>query len=483
MSVGRIHLLINNEEVPTENYMEVRDPGRLSDVVGLVAKGSTQHVGMAVEAAHQAFLSWHKTPLHERMALLKQAASLLEKEASDLAVMVSRENGMLLSTTKLEITHLAISAIKNTVELAQTFFQETRVEDAQSWVSVEKRPIGVIAGIVPWNAPLVLTMQKVAPALIAGNTIVIKPSPFAPMGVSTVLKKMAALFPPGVISVIHGDADVGKALTTHPLVRKVSFTGGGRTAAHVMRDAADALKSVHFELGGNDPAIVLDDAILDEVVPKIAAGVFRRSGQVCFAIKRIYVPQHLYDSFHAKLCEYVDSFKIGHGLNEQATFGPLNNKQQYQYVQDLTARLKNSQATVSHLGTKLEPDNWENGYYLQPAVVRDVEPGQEIVTCEQFGPVIPLISYRTEEEVVEMANQTEYGLGSSVWSADPDRALRLARDLEAGMTFVNGHGQTPLGYRHMPFGGVKQSGIGRENGEVGLAEYIEYHAINLHRTT
>lgn len=480
-SVPQIHLLINNEDVQTKEYAEVRDPGRISDMVGLLAKGSVEHVDQAVHAAYQAFLTWRKTPLHQRMSLLTKAAAILEKEAPDLAVIVSRENGMLLNTTKLEIAHLAIPTIKNTVELAGTFFNPTQIEDAASWVSVEKRPLGVIAGIVPWNAPIVLTMQKLAPALIAGNTIVIKPSPFAPMGVTTVLKRIAELFPPGVINVIHGDAEVGTALTTHPLVRKVSFTGGGRTAKYVMKDAAEALKSVHFELGGNDPAIVLDDVDLDDVVPKIATAVFRRSGQVCFAIKRIYVPQSLYESFYKKLCEYVDEYKIGHGLNGSSTFGPLSNQPQYQQVTALTERIKQSSAKMVHLGQKLEPDNWNNGYYLQPAVVRDVDPGQEIVTCEQFGPVIPLIAYRTEEEALGMANHTEYGLGSSVWSSDIDRALRMSRNLEAGMTFINGHGQTPLGYKHMPFGGVKQSGIGRENSEVGLAEYIEYHAINLHR--
>jgi acyl-CoA reductase-like NAD-dependent aldehyde dehydrogenase len=480
MKDHKIHLLIDNRDVFTDQYTEVRDPGRLSDVVGCVAKGNVAHVDQAVRAAHEAFMTWRKTPLHERLSLLAQAAALLEKDAPFLAVLVSRENGMLLGTTKAEIA-LAVHAFKAAIDVAQSFFQPQQVEDQKSWVSVEKRPIGVIAGIVPWNAPIVLTMQKLAPALAAGNTIVIKPSPFASMGVSIALKQIAALFPPGVINVVHGDGDVGSALTTHPLVRKISFTGGGRTAKQVMKDAAESLKEVHFELGGNDPAIVLDDADVDDILPQIVNGVFRRSGQVCFAIKRIYVPHTMYESFYRKMCELVDEFKIGHELDENATLGPVNNRQQFAYVKELIGRIKQSPAKLVELGKKLEPDNWHNGYYLQPAVVRDVEPDQEIVACEQFGPVIPLVSYRSEEEVIAMANRTEYGLGSSIWSADFDRALRIAREIEAGMTSINGYGQTPLGYRHMPFGGVKQSGIGRENSAVGMAEFIEYHAINYHR--
>jgi len=478
---NRIHLFINRQDVATEQYTEVRDPGRLSDIVGYVAKGNPQHVDQAVQAANDAFLVWRDTPVQERLALLTQAADLLEKETDALARIVSSENGMLLATSTLEIG-LAVSAIRNTIEHAAAFFETEKVEDAHSWVIVEKRPFGVIAGIVPWNAPMVLTMQKLAPALAAGNTIVFKPSPFAPMGVTIALKKVAALFPPGVINVVHGDGDVGLALTTHPLVRKISFTGGAVTAKHVMRAAADSLKSVHFELGGNDPTIVLDDANVDRILPTIVNGAFRRSGQVCFAIKRIYVPQAMYDSFYDKMCDIVDAFKIGHGLNPDATFGPLNNAQQFHYVQGLVERIKGSSARIVELGKKLEPDNWENGYYMRPAVVRDVDPGQEIVTCEQFGPVVPIVAYRSEDEVIRMANQTEYGLGSSIWSEDESRALRVASRIEAGMTSVNGYGQSHLGYKHMPFGGVKQSGMGRENGELGLAEYVEYHAINLHKS-
>ncbi|MEH7491791.1 aldehyde dehydrogenase family protein [Neobacillus niacini] len=480
VQVKEIQLLINNQDVSTENYVEVRDPGRLTDVVGRVAQARVEHVNEAVEAAHAAFQTWRHTSLDERLAVLYKIEYLLKEEATELAATLSRENGVLYSTSLGEID-MAVRAIQATVKNVKSFFEPVIKEDGDSWVSVEKRPIGVIAGIIPWNAPMVLTMQKVAPAIVTGNTLVMKPSPNSPMGVSMILKKVASFLPPGVINVIHGDAEVGSALNKHRLVRKISFTGGGQIAKYIMKDAADSLKNVHFELGGNDPAIVLNDADIDDIIPKIVGSAFRRSGQVCFAIKRVYVPETLYDIFYEKICQFVSQYKIGHGLDERATFAPVNNKNQYDSVNKLIERIKNSNAQLVQLGEKLEPENWDNGYYIQPAVVRDVDPKQEIVTCEQFGPIIPLVSYRNEEEVVNMANDTEYGLGSSIWTSNFERGLRIARQIEAGMTFINGAGQSHLGYESMPFGGVKQSGIGRENSDIGLVEFIEYHAINYHK--
>lgn len=480
MTTYRIDLLINNEDVTTANYTEVRDPGRLTEAVGTVAQGNAELVDKAVQAAHQAFLSWRNVSLEERSALLLKAADVLQQEAAILAPLLTRESGMILSNYRMEIP-AAAEAIRTTVELAEAFFKPEQMRDEKTWVSVEKRSLGVIAALTPWNVPMTITMNKLAPVLVTGNTIVVKPSPFSCMAVTLALKKMAALFPPGVINVVHGEADVGIALTTHPLVRKITLTGGGRTATAVMKSAADSLKRVHFELGGNDPAIVLDDANLEKVIPKIAEGSFVRSGQVCVATKRVYIPKNLYQDACDLFIGHVQAYTIGHGLNPDASFGPVNNHGQYQFVKDLIARTKNSKAEVRELGTKLEPDNWENGYYLHPTVVINADAQQEVVVCEQFGPVIPLVSYDTEEEVIQLANNTEYGLGSSIWTSDEERGLRAARQIEAGMTGINGRVHSSLGQKYVPFGGVKQSGMGWEKAEAGLMEFVNYHGITLHK--
>lgn len=476
----KVNLFINNKEVITEQYSEVRDPGRLNEVVGYIANGDASHIDRAVKAAHRAFLSWRQTTLEERISILLASATEIEKNAHSIAEVTTKENGILLGRTIDEIK-LGLMDLKNMADMAPSALQQRVIEDESGWVSVVKKPMGVIACIVPWNAPIILTLQKITPILLAGNTIVVKPSPTASMGVAALLTTMAGFFPPGVINVVLGGGEVGNALTTHHLVRKISFTGGGNTAVAIMKSAADTLKGVHFELGGNDPAIVLDDANLDEVVPKIVEGAFRRTGQFCFAIKRVYVPSEMYDAFYEKACKLADAYKIGHPLNEEATMGPINNKLQYHRINELVERLENSGANLVKLGKVLEPENWDNGYYLQPVVVRDVDPNAEIVTCEQFGPVLPLIPYHTEEEVIHMANNSEFGLGSSVWSSDFDRALGVANRIEAGMTFINGHGQTSLGSKYIPFGGVKQSGIGREKSIEVFDEFIEYHGINFHK--
>lgn len=326
-------------------------------------------------------------------------------------------------------------------------------------------------------------MGKVGPALAAGNTLVAKPSPNAPLAVSLALETIAKFFPPGAINVVNGDGDVGPTLTRHPLVRMVSFTGGTRTGKAVMASAAESNKNVALELGGNDAAIVLDDIEPEAVVDELIKGIFARSGQVCYAIKRVYVPARRLAHFRDALCSAIDQFRIGHGLDERSTLAPMNNRSQFDIVRGLVERARQGGAVVTELGTALEPDRWGDGYYMKPTVVTGLANDAELVGAEQFGPVIPVVGYDSEDEALSFANNTEYGLGSSLWTRDTDRALALASRVEAGITFINSHARTKLGEMHMPFGGIKQSGIGRVRTEVGLAEFVEHHAISLNRTT
>jgi acyl-CoA reductase-like NAD-dependent aldehyde dehydrogenase len=476
----KLDLIVNLQTVPADHYFEVRDPGNFSEVVALVATATARDVDTSVYGAYQASLTWRDVPVRERNERLLAAANALEVIAGELATTLVREQGMLLSDTKRDVAN-GIQTLRETVSITEDFLQAETVEDGEALIRIEKAPIGVIAAIIPWNAPMGLAMAKVGPALSCGNTLVMKPSPFAPVALTQALQLIAGFFPPGVLNVINGDGESGPALTRHPLVRKVSFTGSIATGRAVMAAAAESIKNIGLELGGNDPAIILDDADPAEVVPELVRRIFPRSGQVCYAVKRIYVPAALHDKFHATLCEAIDQLQVGYGLDPRSTLAPVNNQNQFRFIQGLLERTRSSGGTVRELGGKVNPDTWQNGYYLRPAVISNVAPTAEVVQCEQFGPIIPLVPYHTEDDAIQMANSTEHGLASSIWTSDFDRGLKLARRVEAGVTFVNSHARTSLGDRHLPFGGVKQSGIGRVRTTIGLAEYIEYHAISLNK--
>lgn len=462
-------------QMSASDLRDVHDPGRLDDVVARVAVGTAADVDKAVRAAHAAFPGWRDTPAAERVRLLFAAAEVVGGSAEELAPLLVREHGGVLGEAQTDFG-LGTGILQHTASLVEEFLRPTEIDDDQCFISVEKTPRGVAAAIVPWNMPVVLTMMKLAPALATGNTLVLKPSPFAPAALTLLLQRMAELLPAGVLNVVHGEGDVGAALCSHPLVRKVGFTGGTTTAQQVIEATAATIKNVTLELGGNDPALVLDDADLDATLDRMLKGVYTRSGQICFAVKRIYVPRGMYGRFADAFCERVDQYAVGHGLDPEASFGPLNNEAQYKKVTDLLERTRNSSATLVGLGRKLDPSSWDNGYYVLPHVVRDVEHAAPVSCEEQFGPVVPLIAYDDEEQVLGWANDSDYGLGSSVWTSDPDRGLAFARKVEAGSTFINTHSFDSLDPR-MPFGGIKQSGIGREFGEAGMSEYVEEHSI------
>jgi acyl-CoA reductase-like NAD-dependent aldehyde dehydrogenase len=474
--VPQIGHLINGQ-IEISDVRDAHDPGRLDDVVAQVAVGSADHVDRAVRAAHTAFPGWRDTPVAQRVERLMAASQVLGGSSDELAPLLVREHGGVLWEAQTDFG-LGTGVLQHTASLAEEFFTPITFDDEQSLISIEKVPRGVAAAIVPWNMPVVLAIMKLAPALATGNTLVLKPSPFASAALTLALQRMAAELPDGVLNIVHGEGDVGAALTRHPLVRKVGFTGGTATAQKVIEASAGTIKNLTLELGGNDPAIVLDDADLDLTLDRMLKGVYTRTGQICFAVKRIYVPRHQYDRFADAFCARVDQYAVGHGLDPEASFGPLNNEAQYKKVQDLIDRTRNSSAKLVELGRKLDAGSWDNGYYVLPYVVRDAEHVDPVSCEEQFGSIVPLIAYDDEEQVLAWANDSEWGLGSSVWTSDPERGLAMARRIEAGSTFINSHSFESLDPR-MPFGGVKQSGVGREFGTAGLSAYVEDHAIRL----
>ncbi|GAA3752448.1 aldehyde dehydrogenase family protein [Microbacterium kribbense] len=476
----RLGQFIDGRERPAEAVIEVRNPSRTSHLVGTVAAGTVADVDAAVDAAAAAASTWAATSAEVRIDLFTRIADAIDADADDLATLVAQENGSVREIIRRELIGAA-AAFRGIGSHLPGKLAPMRHDSGPDGavVVVSRKPFGVVACIVPWNAPLVLTANKIAPAIAAGNTVVLKPSPFAPLGVTLIGRLAASILPAGVVNIVNGQGEVGAALIGHASVRKISFTGGGETARHVMRQAADRLTGVHFELGGNDPAIVLSDADLAVTADRIADSAFRRAGQVCFAVKRIYVPRAQLAEFGELLAERVDAITVGDALDPRATMGPLNNAGQFEKVRGLRERAVAAGRDVRQLGTVLDPDAWDEGYFLRPTVVLDAEHDDELVREEQFGPVLPVVAYDTEEEAIAMANDTEYGLCSSVWSRSLEHATEVAGRIESGMTIVNSHLFSPVGTREIPFGGWKQSGVGWEGSPYGIDEYLQFHSVDV----
>jgi acyl-CoA reductase-like NAD-dependent aldehyde dehydrogenase len=317
-----------------------------------------------------------------------------------------------------------------------------------------------------------MLVVKIAPALLVGNTVVGKPSPYTPLSTLALGAAIADVVPPGVVNILGGSDQVGAALTAHPGVRKVSFTGSVATGKKVARAAADDLKRVTLELGGNDPAIVLPDVDAKAVASRLFWGAFANSGQVCIAIKRLYVHEDVYPAIVSELSEVARRVKLGPGLEAGTQLGPLNNRMQFERVQDLVEDARKHGGKVEVGGTALA----RPGYFFPPTLVTGIGEGVRLVDEEQFGTALPVIPYRDVDDAVEQANRTHFGLGASVWTANVERGTELATRLESGTTWVNQH--MSLG-RDFPFGGMKWSGIGRQNGPWGLEEFCELQVLNV----
>lgn len=464
-------------DLPT---MPVHDPARFDEVVGLVSLADEAVVDEVVRLAHGAGKPWGRLGFAERAAQLRRAAAALSEppgaSASDRARLLTREQGKVLWESEVDLggaTHL----LRYYADLIEPLADEDVTVDARGTTIVRRLPMGVTALIVPWNYPVYLCFMGLAPALAAGNTVVVKPSELAPLALTRTLALVSAALPAGVLSVVTGDGRTGGALVRHPLVRKVVFTGGTSTGRAVLRDAAEGITSVSLELGGNDPAIVLESASLsDEMIREIRRSVFTCAGQVCFNIKRIYVARSRHDEFVSRLSDAVDEIVVGDGLDTRSTIGPLNNARQFAAVRELRERTEASGARVDVLGRAADPAGWEHGYFMRPALVTGIAEDAPLVTREQFGPIVPVLAYDDVEEAVRQANDTEYGLAASVWSDDVPAALEAARGIEAGSVFVNSHrvGSTDMS---MPFGGMKQSGLGRNHGMWAIDECSELQAI------
>ncbi|HWD26145.1 MAG TPA: aldehyde dehydrogenase family protein [Rhizomicrobium sp.] len=458
-------LLIGGKLVDGDATMDVINPAN-EEVLATCPRGSKAQLDKAVAAAKAAFPAWAAKPIAERKAVLNAVADVIEKNAAELGRLLTQEQGKPLADAIGEAYGLAaFCRYFTSLDLPEKILEDSGTRK----VEMRRKPLGVIGCIVPWNFPLILIGLKMPAALLAGNTIVLKPAPTTPLATLRLGELIADIVPAGVINIITDQNDLGGELTKHPDVRKISFTGSTATGKKVMEGAAATLKRITLELGGNDAAIVLDDVDPKTAAPKIFDGAFQNSGQVCIAMKRLYVHESIYDEMCDALAAVAKAAVVGDGLQQGTKIGPLQNKMQFEKVKEILDDAR-KHGTVIAGGEVLD-----KGYFIRPTIVRDITDGTRLVDEEQFGPVLPVIKYSDPEDALARANASPYGLGASVWSSNMARAHALAQRLDAGTVWINKHIDLAP---HIPFGGAKQSGLGTEMAEEGLNEFTQIQVIN-----
>lgn len=421
----------------------------------------------AVAAAKAAFPAWAARSVADRSVLIQQLADAIERKAGQFARLLTSEQGKPMDQAMYEIMG---SAFVLRAFAAMDLKPHTIREDEQGRVIEVRTPLGVVAAITPWNFPVILLMNKLGPALLAGNTVVAKPAPTTPLTTLLLGSLCAEILPAGVVNIICDRNDLGARLTSHPDVAKVAFTGSTATGKKVMQAAANTVKRVTLELGGNDAAIVLDDADPIEVAQKVFQGAMVNAGQVCVAIKRAYVPTAIYDIFCDELARLANAAVVDDGSKQGAQIGPVQNKMQFEKLKELLADSQENGNVIAG-GSALD----RPGFFIAPTIIRDLEDDARIVKEEQFGPVLPVLRYADVEDVIARANDSEYGLAGTVWGKDLDRAIGVAQRINSGTVWVNQHMAIDPA---LPFRGAKQSGLGGELGEEGLHEYTQATIVN-----
>ena len=452
------------------NGREIRDPAT-GEIVGRTRQGSPADIDSAVAAARRAQPAWAGQTAQERSDRLNAAADAIEGSAEALAELLSREQGKPLNgpNARFEVGACAAWLRANA---AFELDPEVVVEDGETHAELHYRPVGVVGAVGPWNWPMMISVWQFAPALKMGNTVVLKPSEYTPLSVQALVAVVNQALPADVLAVVPGDGAVGAALTSHADVDKIMFTGSTKTGQAIMRTAADSLARITLELGGNDAGIVLADADPAAIADDLFWGAFINTGQTCAAMKRLYVPESLYDEVCRALVEVAGASPMGVGLEEENVLGPLQNKRQYDIVAGLVQAAKDGGARVLIGG---DPVAEQPGYFYPTTLVADIDNDNPLVAEEQFGPVLPIIKYTDLEQAIEWANGLEVGLGSSVWGTDLDACREVAARLQAGSTWINKHGAVDP---RIPFGGVKKSGFGLEFGLEGLKQVSVPHVIS-----
>ena len=463
--------LIDGEMVDNGEWLEVLIPAN-EQVLGRVPSCGKDELDRAVAAARRAFKEWKKTPQEERQKVVQGIAAAIKGNADELYRLLTSEQGKPHPQAQQEIYGAAgLAAAQSTLTLDDVISQndDTRLSRTR------RVPVGVVGGIVPWNFPIMMAIQKIVPALVAGCTIVLKPSPFTPLTTLRVAELIKDVVPAGTVNIITGEDTLGPLITEHPDIDKITFTGSTATGKKIMEGAARDLKRITLELGGNDASIVLPDADVEKVAEQLFWSSFSNAGQVCIAAKRIYIHEDIYDDLSKAIADYAKTVVVGDGSQQGTGVGPIQNKKQYERVLDLIQDAKDNGYSFLTGG---DTDPSGTGYYVPITILDNPPEDARIVAEEQFGPVMPLMKFASVDEVIERANNSEYGLAGAVWTKDTDKGVEIAEQLETGTVWINEFMQlSPFA----PFGGHKQSGFGAEYGIDGLKEFTYPQVITVKR--
>ncbi|KAL3474338.1 aldehyde dehydrogenase domain-containing protein [Aspergillus californicus] len=464
--------IINGKFAPTRETRHGINPANLASLPD-VPVATQEQLDQAVEAAKTAFKTWSKVPYEERKKAVLAYADAIDELRAEFRDLLIAEQGKPIPQADAE-TDCAIEWIRGMAGIQLP--EEIIEENEKRTVITRYTPLGVVGAIVPWNFPLLLATGKIAPALLTGNVIIVKPSPFTPYCGLKVVELAQQFFPAGVVQSLSGDDSLGPWITSHPGIDKISFTGSTTTGKLVLQSASKTLKRVTLELGGNDPAIVFPDVDVEKVAEKVAFFAFLNSGQICLNLKRIYVHESIFPQFKSALIKSVQGYTLGDGSDKATSHGPLQNTMQYDRVKTFFADIQSQGWDVAVGGE--HGGGGGKGYFITPTVIDRPPEDSRIVVEEPFGPIVPLLTYTTEEEVIARANNTRMGLGASVWTNDLDKAARVARELQAGTVWVNTHFDlSPLA----PFGGHKESGVGTEWGVNGLKGFCNVQTLFLNK--
>ena len=473
-------MLIASELVDSESKetTTIKNPAT-AEVVDTVPKGTINDIRQAIDAAKGALKKWSSMAPSKRGAVLLAAGHAILQEEKELATLLTKEQGKPLRESILEIRRF-VHTLDHYGGMAKTLRTSAVVLDTGRHGLVLRKPLGVCGSIVPWNFPVSLMGNKLGPALLAGNTVVVKPAgttPLTDLRCCEIIDKAIqdAGGPKGVLNVVTGPGSVvGEELLVNPTVRKIGFTGATDTGRRVMQSAASDFKHVTLELGGSDPMIVCDDADIDRAVSAASVGRFFNCGQACLAVKRLYLFDSIADDFMAKLVEKARKISVGNGLAKGTLMGPLHTKEQRQEVEEQVDDAVKRGAKVIFGARRPKGDEYDRGFYLEPTLVAGVDPDSRMVREEVFGPALPIMRVKNLDQAIEQANASIFGLGSSIWTRDINRAMYGAENIEAGYTWVN---SAQIIYDELPFGGVKQSGLGKEHGDEAIEHYTDSKSV------